>query len=221
MTKTKLLLIALACLLALPTANALAGKFEQSQHKYPAELVEESTSPQLFTFETLTVSCPKVLYTGTLSGATEKVNVIPKYGECTATLGEIKSSVTVKLTSCEYSFAIGGLSGTLKEGTESAGREVKSFAGKVALVNAGGTCAVNVTSASGCKAALAAQTPGGKTVEESEHKWFPFQWKTKKEAAATSLVYVISGVCGGLKTGTHENGTLKATMQSGENFEIN
>lgn len=218
----KLLLATLACLLALPAANAIAGHYEQSQHLYPAELKETSVSPQVFTSEGLTVSCPKAVYTGKLSEAQENVNVIPKYeGECTATEGELKTTAIVKATNCEYQFHVGELLEIVKTGTKEAGSETKNFSGEAGLVNGGGACALVLETKTGCKVVLGAQETKAKTVEKSKHTWFPFAWSNEKSASYAALRFTVSGLCAGVKTGEHSNGVLKSTMLSGPNFEIN
>jgi hypothetical protein len=214
----------LATALAVIAPPAFAGTYEQSQHKYPATLQEKATSPTVFKFEGVTVSCNRAAFSGTLPGATAKVSVVPKYEECNASESEIKGSTSVKVAHCEFQTIIGGLQETIKEGTKEAGSESKVFPGGASIENEkGGTCGIAFETKVGsitCIITAGAQAPRFIKKEVSKHKWFPFEWENTSEGAATAVVFVSKG-CVVIKDGTHEGGALAENTISGPNFEIN
>lgn len=225
MSRIKILIgpIILLFMLTSVASSASAGKYEQSGHTYPATLEEKSTAAPAFKFGELSVKCSSAVQTGTLTGATEKVSVVPKYGECVGTEGELKGTSTIKVVNCAYQSTIGSLLGIVKEGTKEAGKEEKEFSEETSIVEAGGACAMTIATKTltECIVTIGPQSSMATKKDKSKHKWFPFSWEVEKETGASAISYATSKGCVSAKEGAHTGGTLAETTLSGPNFEIN
>jgi hypothetical protein len=109
-----LALVAAFALSAMIASAAQAQALKVTAASYPAVLTgtvikhkETETEPFVHTFTTsggAVLSCKKITFTSTITAATERLTVIPKYEECSAKIGASALPATVTMEDCDYEF---------------------------------------------------------------------------------------------------------------------
>jgi hypothetical protein len=195
------------------SASAANGLFEQSLGEYPAVFEAKQVGTQEFFAGKGKITCEDVTFSGTLSKASETLDVTPSFTKCKG----LEQEVTVISEHCQYELKAG-------EQTATVGENKVFGSGHGALINSGGTCKL-VTKAIECTIILKAQGPfvgvsltSSHVVEEKRGVW-----SDAVEFATKGLTYTAEGgacAMGKIEIGTHSNGEYKGAVTT-HNIGVN